>query len=173
MDLAVNQAEDRDGYMDHDGKPEGVPHLTSVQEGVLENQKDATPPVVIHNPINDVEAGHDINIQAEIFENKKLKVASVLYRPRRFNHWSVVKLQNVGGILYQGTIPGKFVRKQGLEYCVIAVDEAISGVGYCGLPKRPVIVNVIAHPKLWRILNGTAALLGWGAASYAILRKQK
>ncbi|MBD3289388.1 outer membrane beta-barrel protein [candidate division KSB1 bacterium] len=174
LDLSVTQAEDRDGYMDHDGKPDGVPHLTSVQESSeMQDKKDTTPPVVIHNPINDIEAGSDINIQAEIFENKELKVASVLYRPKGFNHWSVVKLQNLGGILYQGTIPGKFVRKQGLEYCVIAVDEAISGVGYCGLPKRPVNVDVIGNPKLWRILNGTAALLGWGTASYIILRKQK
>lgn len=174
LDLAVLQAEDRDGYMDHDGKPEGVPHIASVQESSgMEDDKDTTPPVVIHNPINDVEAGQDINIQAEVFENKKLKVASVLYRPKGFNHWSVVKLQNLGGILYQGTIPGKFVRDQGLEYCVIAVDEAISGVGYCGLPKRPVDVKVIGKPKMWRILNSTLALLGWGTASYVILRKQK
>ena len=170
LDLKPEQAEDNDGYMDHDGKPDGVPHLSNVQESDEdEDLKDTTPPVVIHFPVRKVEQGKNIKIKAEIFEDKKLKVASILYRPTGFNHWSVVQLKNLGGILYEGIIPGNFVTKQGHEYCVLAVDEAISGVGYCGLPKRPVNVRVIANPKVWRILNGTAAILGWGAAGYLIL----
>jgi len=174
LDLEPEQAEDSDGYMDHDGRRDGVPHLTNVQDKEeMDKTKDTTPPVVIHLPIKKVEEGKDIKISAEIFEDKKLKVAAALFRPKGFDHWSVVRLKNLGGILYDGIIPGKYVRKQGLEYCVIAVDESISGVGYCGLPKRPVNVKVIGNPKLWRILNGTAALLGWGTASYILLRKQK
>jgi hypothetical protein len=46
-------------------------------------------------------------------------------------------------------------------------------VGYCGLPKLPVRVEVIGNPKMWRILSGTAALLGWGTSGYYILKKQK
>jgi len=174
LDLSPLQAEDADGYMDHDGKPDGVPHLSSFQEkNEAVEDKDNVPPVVIHSPTFRVEEGKDLKISTEIFENKKLKVASILYRPKGLDQWNVVKLRNMGGILYQGIIPGDNIRKQGLEYCVIAVDEAISGVGYCGLPKRPVNVQVIGNPIFWRLFNGTAALLGWGAASYVILRKQK
>ena len=38
---------------------------------------------------------------------------------------------------------------------------------------KSVNVKVIGNPKMWRFLNATAALLGWGTASYIILRKQK
>ena len=55
----------------------------------------------------------------------------------------------------------------------ISVDEAISGVGYCGLPKLPVRVEVLSHPKAWRIISGVAALIGWGGSGYLILRNQQ
>jgi hypothetical protein len=75
--------------------------------------------------------------------------------------------------MYQGSIPGSYVRSPGVEYCVVAVDEAVSGVGYSGLPKRPNVIKVIAKPKQWRILAATTAILGWGSAGYLISRKQK
>ena len=175
LDLKPEIKEDPDGYMDHDGTPEGVPPVT-VGFGTNANSdslNDKEPPVVIHSPVRRVEAGHDIKIMAEINENQKLKVASILYRPVGFDRWSIGQLRPVGGTLYDGVIPGRSVLKQGLEYCVIAVDEAISGVGYCGLPKLPVRVEVLGHPKMWRIISGTAALIGWGTSGYVILRKQK
>lgn len=175
LDLSPEQAEDKDGYLDHDGKPEGVPYLAGVQGNVevTEITDDEAPPVVIHNPLNRVEAGRDLKITAEIYENHMLKVAAVIHRPKNFTQWNVAMLKNKGGLVYTGTIPGDMVRDQGLEYCVIAVDEAVSGIGYCGLPNRPVDVKVISNPVLWRVFNGTVALLGWGTAGYLLTKEQK
>ena len=175
LDLKLEIKEDPDGYMDHDGKPDGIPPI-SFDEGNQESDsliEDSQPPVVIHAPVHRVEAGQDIYIKADIYENKKLKTASILYRPIGFNGWKVGILRPKVGSLYEGVIPGRFVKKQGLEYCVIAVDEAISGVGYCGLPKLPVRVEVLSHPKTWRIVSSVAALLGWGSSGYLILRMQR
>lgn len=175
LDLKPEIKEDPDGYMDHDGKPDGIPPVTvamsSAANADIEADKD--PPVVIHSPVGRVEAGKDIKITADIYENQKLKVASILYRPVGLDQWKVGQLLNIGGTLYEGVIPGRSVKKQGVEYCVIAVDEAISGVGYCGLPKLPVRVEVLGNPKFWRIIAGTAAITGWGASGYYILKKQK
>lgn len=175
LDLKPEIKEDPDGYMDHDGKPDGIPPITvAMSPGVgVKTEVDEDPPVVIHSPIRRVESSKDIRIRADIYENKKLKVTSILYRPIGFDQWKVGQLLNVGGTLYEGVIPGRSVMKQGVEYCVIAVDEAISGIGYCGLPKLPVRVEVIGNPKFWRILAGTAAITGWGASGYYILKKQK
>ncbi len=175
LDLAPEQVEDADGYFDHDGKPEGVPHLAGVQSNfeVEESSNDEMPPVVIHNPLKKAEAGKDIKLSAEIYENFKLNVAAVLYRSQNASQWNVIKLESTSGLLYQGVIPGDSVTKDGLEYCVIAVDEAISGIGYCGLPRRPVITRIIANPTAWRLFNGTVALIGWGAAGYLISKDQK
>ncbi len=95
-----------------------------------------------------------------------------MYRPIGFDQWKVGQLLNVSGTLYEGVIPEK-CKEAGSEYCVIAVDEAISGIGYCGLPKLPVRVEVLGNPKFWRILAGTVAIAGWGASGYYILKKQK
>ncbi len=175
LDLKPEIKEDPDGYMDHDGKPEGIPPVTITMSSNVNDETavDTEPPVVIHSPVRRVEEGHDIKITADIYENKKLKVASILYRPVGFDQWKVGQLRNIGGTRYEGVIPGRSVKKQGVEYCVISVDEAISGVGYCGLPKLPVRVEVLGYSKLWRIIGGTAALAGWGTSSYLILRKQK
>ena len=75
LDLDVEQAEDKDGYMDHDGKPDGVPPLGSVwnKEEELNTSDDIIPPVVIHLPVKTAEQGKKIKISTEIFENKKLR----------------------------------------------------------------------------------------------------
>lgn len=175
LDLKPEIKEDPDGYLDHDGKPDAIPPITvAMSSGIGETaEDDKDPPVVIHSPVKRVESGKDIRITADIYENKKLKVTSILYRPIGLDQWKVGQLRNIGGTLYEGVIPGRSVRKQGVEYCVIAVDEAISGIGYCGLPKLPVRVEVLGNAKLWRIVAGTAAITGWGASGYYILKKQK
>lgn len=175
LDLKPEIKEDPDGYLDHDGKPEATPPVSIALSSNTggDTEVDNEPPVVMHSPVRRVESGRDIKITADIYENKKLKVASILYRPVGFDQWKVGQLLNIGGALYEGVIPGRSVRKPGVEYCVIAVDEAISGVGYCGLPKIPVRVEVLGHPKFWRILAGTAAVTGWGLSGYQILKKQK
>lgn len=175
LDLKPEIKEDPDGYLDHDGSPEDSAPVTvglgsvSLADSVI----DKDPPVVIHSPVRRVEEGQNIKIKADIYENYKLKIASILYRPVGFDRWSVGKMTPISGTLWEGVIPGRSVKKQGLEYCVIAVDDAISGVGYSGLPKLPVRVEVIGNPKMWRILSGTAALIGWGTSGYYILKKQK
>ena len=174
LDLKPSVPEDNDGYMDHDGQPDGVPPLNDVwmKEQTAQPGDDTVPPVVIHMPVRKVAAGKTIKIVAEIYENNKLKVASILYRPKNFTEWKVASLKNMGGILFEGEIPGKYVKNQGVEYCVIAVDESLSGIGYSGLPRRPNQVQVSAHPVFWRAFNSVASLLGWGAAGYLIWRKQ-
>ncbi len=173
LDLKVEIREDPDGFMDHDGKPEAIP--PSINTSTSDSDSliaDTEPPVVIHAPIHRVEAGKNITIKADIYE-QRLKTTSIIYRPIGFDGWKVGALRSKGGSSYEGVIPGRFVTKQGLEYCVIAVDEATNGVGYCGLPKLPVRVEVLSHPKTWRIISGAAALVGWGGSGYLILRKQK
>jgi len=175
IDLKSEIREDPDGYMDHDGSPDGIPPVTIALSSTdqINTDVDKEPPVVIHTPVRRAEEGQTVKIDADIYENKQLKVASVIYRPLGFDRWKVEKLRCVGGTLYQGIIPGTALKKQGLEYCVIAVDEAVSGVGYSGLPKLPIRVEVLGHSKAWRILSSAAALAGWGGASYLILRKQE
>jgi len=173
LDLKLEIKEDPDGFMDHDGKPEAIPPSISASTSDSDSlTTDTEPPVVIHAPIHRVEAGQSINIKADIYK-KQLKTTSIIYRPIGFDGWKVGPLRSKGGSYYEGIIPGRFVTKQGLEYCVIAVDEATNGVGYCGLPKLPVRVEVLSHPKTWRIISGAAALIGWGSSGYLILRKQK
>ncbi len=173
LDLKSEIPEDPNGYLDHDGKPDGAPPAPILSStGMDTNTVDTDPPIVLHKPIHRVEEGSNIYIRAKILEDRSLKVASVIYRPLGDSGWKVGQLRRKEGSLYEGIIPSRFVKRQGLEYCVIAVDEAISGVGYCGLPRLPVRTEVISHPKMWRIISGTAALLGWGTSSYLIFKKQ-
>jgi hypothetical protein len=53
------------------------------------------------------------------------------------------------------------------------VDEAISGVGYSGVPDRPNFVRVHGKETAWRLVTGLAAAAGWGTASYLVFRKQQ
>jgi len=175
LDLKPEIPEDPDGYLDHDGQPDDMAQVPTLSySGEIDSTvEDTQPPVVIHNPVHRVEQGHDIKIKADIYENFRLKIASVIYRPVGTSGWKVGKLRSKTGIAYEGVIPGRYVLPQGLEYCVIAIDEAINGVGYSGLPKLPIRTEVLSHPKMWRIVSSVAALIGWGGSGYLMLKKQK
>ncbi len=173
-DLMPEISEDRDGYMDHDGIPEknASPLAMSTLDSPLENNADGASPIVMHHLVTKAELGSDIPIKAQVYSNVSLRVVAALYRPIGTPNWNVVRLDDQGANQYQGDIPGYAVTSSGLEYCVVAVDETLSGVGYSGLPSKPVTVKVLPSGKLWRIAGGVAGATAIGIASYIVIRKQ-
>ena len=175
-DLNSKVSEDRDGYLDHDGVPDkrmGGNIADYVNAAEQNSGDDKVPPIVIHEPVLRTTAGSKLQLHAEIFENRNLRQAAILYRPANIRKWLVVPMNQVKGNYYAGIIPGSAVQKIGLEYCVVAVDEALSGVGYSGVPDRPNFVRVHGKETGWRLVTGLAAAAGWGTASYLVFRKQQ
>lgn len=173
-DLNSKVSEDRDGYLDHDGVPDkrmGGNIADYVNAEGQQGGADKVQPIVIHEPILRATAGNKLQLDAEIFENQKLLKAAILYRPANTLKWLVEPMQAVKGNYYTGTIPAVAVQKSGLEYCVVAVDEAISGVGYSGVPDRPNFVRVHGKDTAWCIVTGLVAAAGWGTAAYLVFRK--
>ena len=175
LDLSRLIPEDPDGYLDHDGKPDDRPEdrfaqMLEMLADTLQQGTDTIPPVVLHMPVRKVEAGQRISINAEVLENKALKMVSLLYRQKGVEQWEIETMLSSGGGKYHAYIPSTRVAAPSIEYCIVAVDEAVSGVGYSGLPKRPNVVKVIPNSKRWRRLGSVAALLGWGAAGYLALQ---
>jgi len=173
-DLNSKKSEDRDGYLDHDGVPEkrmGGNIADYVNTEGQQSGVDKVPPIVIHEPVLRAAAGSKLQLYAEIFENQNLRKAAILYRPANTRQWLVEPMQAVKGNYYLGAIPATAVQKSGLEYCVVAVDEAISGVGYSGVPDRPNFVRVHGKDTAWRLVTGLAAAAGWGTAAYLVFRK--
>jgi hypothetical protein len=162
LDLNPQVAEDHNGYMDHDGRPEGGLQL-STSKGV---------PVVIHMPVYEVEKGHDLKISANIISAAPLRTAAVLYRPSGTKNWDVTMLTNRDQTRYEARIKGKEIQTASLEYCVVVVDQNLRGIGYSGLPNRPIKVKVLQRGTIWRALGAVAATFGWGLSTYIILRNQ-
>jgi hypothetical protein len=54
----------------------------------------------------------------------------------------------------------------------VAVDTDKKGIGYSGLPNRPIQIKVESSGQNWRIVSGIVAFFGWGAATYIVMRKQ-
>ncbi|MDL1874627.1 hypothetical protein FBQ85_05560 [Cytophagia bacterium CHB2] len=175
FDLDSRAREDRDGYMDHDGVPDTqitTSLLAFTTSNTAASGADDIPPVVIHHPIKRATAGRDLRVRAEIFENRNLLKAAVLYRPVNVRRWLVEPMMTADLETYQALLPGPAIPKGGLEYCVVAVDEAISGLGYSGLLNRPNYVMVNGGETYWRIAAFLAAAGGWGTAAYLVQRKQ-
>lgn len=175
FDLDSRAREDRDGYMDHDGVPDTqitTSLLAFTSANTATSGTDDIPPVVIHHPIKRATAGRDLRVRAEIFENRNLLKAAVLYRPVNVRRWLVEPMMTTDREVYHALLPGPAIPKGGLEYCVVAVDEAISGLGYSGLLNRPNYVMVNGKETYWRIAAFLAAAGGWGTAAYLVQRKQ-
>ena len=175
-DLNSKTSEDRDGYLDHDGVPDkriSDNIAAYVNSTDANGGEDKAPPIVLHDPVLHAAVGQRLRLVAEIFENQNLRKAAIIYRPADTRQWLVTPLNPVKGNLHAAIIPNAAVQKIGLEYCIVAVDEAISGVGYSGLPDRPNFVRVHGKETGWRIVSGLAAAAGWGTASYLVFRKQK
>lgn len=162
LDLDPVVAEDKNGYMDHDGIPEkGMP-----------NQMSKKAPIVIHHPVFQTEMGRDLHLDAKIITTVPLRTAAVLFRTYNHDNWNVVQLQHKQSNLYSATINGDNIDTMGLEYCLVAVDQRVKGIGYSGLPARPIKVSVLKSGTGWRIAGGLISALSWGAASYVVFRKQ-
>jgi len=174
-DLDSRAKEDRDGYMDHDGVPDTQigSNLLALTGGNAASGVDDIPPIVIHAPVRRATSGHEVKIRAEIFENRRLLKAAVLYRPYTVRRWLVEPMASMDNEVFEARIPGVGVQQVGLEYCVVAVDEAISGLGYSGLPKRPNYVRVTGKEGWWRAATILAAAGGWSTAAYLVNRSQK
>lgn len=173
LDLMPDIAEDRDGYLDHDGIPEKNPSpiaMASIDAPIGNN---TGAPIVIHHIVQKAESGRNIPIKSYVYSEKTLRVVATLYRPFGEPKWNVVRMDNHSGNQFSGQIPGFAVTKDGIEYCVVAVDETLNGIGYSGLPSKPITVNVSPSGKAWRFLGGTFGAATIGAASYLVLRKQK
>ncbi len=161
LDLDLYRPEDKNGFWDHDGKPDF---------GKSAQKKKA--PVVIHYPVFRAEEGRDLKIKAVITSEVPLRTATVLYRTRGTKKWKLAPLKNSSDMYYETVIKGANITTAGLEYCVIAVDNDLKGIGYSGLPKRPIRVKVEKSGRNWRIVAGIVAFFGWGAATYIVMRKQ-
>ncbi|MFQ5770122.1 MAG: outer membrane beta-barrel protein [bacterium] len=175
LDLMPDIAEDKDGYLDHDGIPEKNPNpvaLNSYDFTVGANHESSSP-IVIHHLISKAEAGSSVPIKSFVYSNIDLRVVAILYRPLGTPNWNVVRMSEHDGNLFEGEIPGYAVTTEGFEYCVVAVDETLSGIGYSGLPSKPIRVKVSPSGKPWRFLGGTIGAATIGTASYLILRKQQ
>ncbi len=174
LDLMPEIAEDQDGYLDHDGIPEKNPNPIAMSSlGSPMGNNSNVSPIVIHHIVKKAESGRNIPIKSYVYSEKKLKVVATLYRPMGEPKWNVVRMDERDRNLFQGEIPGYAVTSEGLEYCVVAVDETLSGIGYSGLPSKPITVSVSPSGKAWRFIGATVGAATVGSASYLVLRKQK
>ncbi|MBN1464601.1 outer membrane beta-barrel protein [candidate division KSB1 bacterium] len=161
LDLDLYRPEDRNGFWDHDGKPDlGKP------------PKPTKAPTVIHYPVFQAEEGRDLRLTAVITSEIPIRTATVIYRTTGTQKWKLAPLKNMGDVYYEAVINGAYVTTAGIEYCVVAVDTDLKGIGYSGLPKRPIQVKVASSGRNWRIVSALVAFFGWGAATYIVMTKQ-
>ncbi|MFQ5707556.1 MAG: outer membrane beta-barrel protein [bacterium] len=174
LDLLPEIAEDHDGYLDHDGIPEKNPFPLILDDSASSSDFDnnISSPIVIHQLIHQVESGHRIPVRANVYSNVDLRVVAVIYRHVGNREWNVIRMTDLGDHLYEGFVPGREVTGNGFEYCVVAVDETLRGIGYSGLPSMPIEVHVNPNGKFWRILGGFVGASTIGTASYLVARKQ-
>lgn len=184
LDLDDTVAEDPDGYMDHDGLPEENPDFVRYYRGKMKLMEEVREiaraeavsekrPIVIHHPVRRAEEHRTVRLDADVFCDSLLLCAA-LYRVGMEAGWSVVKMLPHLGLPYRhsAAIPDSAVER-GLVYLVAAVNADKSGIGYSGLPRRPLQVRVLEGASRWRRVGGTVAALGWGAAGFWVLRRQK
>jgi hypothetical protein len=173
-DLMPDIAEDGDGYLDHDGVPEKNPPVLATTAMSSPAWLDADmAPVVVHHNIRKAEAGRSVGVEARIFSGKELRVAAVLYRPVATSNWEVVNMSEQEDGTYFARIPEYAVIDPGFQYCVVAVDETMKGVGYSGLPSRPITVETHPNGTPFRIIGGVLGTAAIGTATYMVIKKQE
>ncbi|MCG8608532.1 porin family protein [bacterium] len=174
LDLMPEIAEDRDGYLDHDGIPERNPNLVAMSgAGPIPSDASAlSAPIVVHYLTTNSAPGKPIPLEARVYSSIALQMVAILYRPTGIEKWNVARMAVMDDNTYQAEIPAEVVRSPGVQYCVLAVDETQRGIGYAGLPSKPINVEVSSSGKGWKILGSTIGGAAVGTATYLILRKQ-
>jgi len=175
LDLDPRTPEDDNGYLDHDGLPENdaaksMADLSALTPGP---KAESAPPIVIHEPVRWAEAGQPLRLQAEIFARGAMGKIAVLHRERGTTNWMIDSMEKSVANSYSTVLPAQAVHKQGMEYCIVAVDQKKKGLGYSGLPNRPNIIQVLSNPSRWRAATSFVAIAGWGSAAYLAFRRQE
>jgi hypothetical protein len=176
FDLAPRTAEDNDGYFDHDGAPESDVKKSSVTFAASrpEQRLEQAAPVVIHRPVRWAEKDKPLVLRAEIFSRDPLEKTAVLFRERGAKKWQVNPLErSYDERFYMTVLLPEILRKPGIEYCIVAVDQKKKGLGFSGLPTRPNVVQILSNPRGWRAATTFAAILGWSASAYVAFRSQQ
>ncbi len=162
LDVDPMHPEDRNAYMDHDGIPEG---------GVPVDF-DYKKPLVKHKPVFQAEQGSDLKLKAQVFSTIPLRIVAVLFRTDVNKNWNVLKMETIQGTDYSAVLDKDQIDVGGLEYFIVAITDDLTGIGYSGLPKRPIEVTLIKNAPIWRTAVKALTAISWGAATFLVLRKQ-
>jgi len=175
LDLDPRTPEDGDGYLDHDGLPENdaAKPMADLSALTPDPKAERAPPIVIHEPVRWAEAGQPLRLHAEIFSRGAMEKIAVLHRERGTTNRMIDSMEKSLANSYSMVLPGQAVHKQGMEYCIVAVDQKKKGLGYSGLPNRPNIIQVLSNPSRWRAATSFVAIIGWGSAAYLAFRRQQ
>jgi len=142
-----------------------------IEQSFNQQADSSSAPLVIHDPVRRVEEKTDIKIIARIVSSTPLKVNALLYRNNQQQKWSIRKLVEKEDH-FETVIKAEEVSYPVLEYCVVALNQNMKGLGYAGLPQNPIRVDIVRQSQGWRIISSFIALVGWSAAAFIILKKQ-
>ena len=85
---------------------------------------DTTPPVIEHDAITTSQPyGLDVLINATVTDDNDVFVVELVYQQETAVDWDNKEMLEVGGGLYQGTIPGDDLKSGGMRYFLRAWDE--------------------------------------------------
>lgn len=114
--------------------PVGSPYQIAVLPNVA--------PVIMHTPIQYINPGASVNVQAEIIDNTN-SIASTEVFYRRFGDriYTTSQMVHLYSNTYQFSIPGNFIVNTGLQYYIKAKDD-LGVASYRGNEDNPIFVGV-------------------------------
>lgn len=131
---------------------------------------DTSPPTIEHIPFaGKAVSGESVKLEAVIYDNDKVRLATLYYKEKWKKTFSAVKMSLSGKDVYSARIPGKIVTTDGTEYYIEAVDVA-GNVSTKGNAEFALAIAVKAEAekkpiyKKWWFWAGSALLVGLAAA---------
>lgn len=110
---------------------DAVAKVLGMGTGTIEGQvlipgEDKIAPEIIHTQLPDVFADTDYTITAKIRDNIGVTSAKLLVKNAESSDWQEIAMKRALGNAkdgnYEGMVPGSLIRKQGIEYKIIASD---------------------------------------------------
>ncbi|WP_202079500.1 S8 family serine peptidase [Caldalkalibacillus salinus] len=123
--------------------------------------QDDTSPTISHDPIEQLYAGLDVEIEASVEDDVAVTKAELWVKPDDATYWTVIPMNRVSGDhqsgSYRGVIPWMFVQEPGLTYQIKAVDY---GHNLSETDEYPVEVQFGVRPDEYET-DFSQSPLGW------------
>jgi hypothetical protein len=116
--------------LDNEGQRRREPSNVNASFTVIVDTRPDDPPKITHSLPSSIGAGDDLALAATVRDEFGVAGVWVRFRQVGKTDFAQMEMRRSGGDDYGATVPGRFVEPPGVEYYILAIDDALQSAAH-------------------------------------------